>query len=68
MVDVLLKGVPLTGTACSVLHHTRFRTLKIFFTKILFLALFKSNLSLAREDILMFVIYKEKIFTIAIGF
>ena len=40
----------------------------MFFTKILFLALFKSNLSLARKDILMFVIYKEKIFTVAIGF
>ena len=50
VVDASTKEAPFTCSTCVVLDHAFFKTFMIFFAKIQFLVIFKSSLSLPRQD------------------
>ena len=62
VVGTSVKETPFTCSTCLLLYHTFFKTLIIFFAKILFPVLFKCSLSLARQDNFMLSFFTNKKF------
>ena len=62
VVDASLKETPFTCSTCLVLYHNFFKTLVIFFAKILFPVLFNCSLSLARQDDFILSLFINKMF------
>ena len=62
VVDASVKKAPFTWSKCLVLDHNFFKTLVIFFAKILFPILFKCSLSLACQDDFILLLFANNRF------
>ena len=62
VVDASVKETLFTCSICLALDHTFFKTLIIFFAKILFPVLFKFSLSLARQYDFLLLLFTNKSF------